>query len=129
MKTKTLQFTCIKCNSEVYRLGKKVDIKHKTCGKCIDKSLVQLFGDSNLKPPSKVVETKNSTKGDMALDDVFKTPNPQIEPLQTTGDKTQDILARVEQYRVVLSKVVELVAELKQDHSETFLTLWGKAKG
>lgn len=34
MNNKTIQFNCVKCTTPVYRLGSRVDVQNKLCGRC-----------------------------------------------------------------------------------------------
>lgn len=123
-------FTCIDCSKQVFKQGKRVNLTAKLCGYCNSLKKRGKVVDQNR--PVKAtklasVDKKDLNKDNMTVDDVFKTPNPQIAPVET-GNKTQDIVERVGQYHSLLSRVIELLTELKPEHNETFLSLWTKAK-
>ena len=130
MKSKSVQFVCVKCNEPVYRLGVKVNKTKLLCGYCnkLKKRGKVVNQDRPIKatklPP---VETSPTNPDKITVDDVFKTPNPSTA-IPETGNKTQDIVERISQYHSLLSRVIELLLELKPDHNETFLSLWTKAK-
>jgi|SRR3989304_5345753 len=130
MKSKTVQFVCVKCNEPVYRLGVKVNFGLKLCGYCskLKKKGKVVDQDGPVKAtklPS--VETFPTNPDKITVDDVFKTPNPSMS-IPETGDNTKDIVERINQYHSILSRVIESLLELKPDHDETFLSLWTKAK-
>jgi len=129
MRNKTLLFVCKKCNESVFRAGVKVNTDLKLCGYCNSLKKGKVVSQDSPVKATKLpsVEKKDLNKDNITVDDVFKTPNPSTA-IPETGNKTQDIVERISQYHSLLSRVIELLLELKPDHDETFLTLWIKAK-
>jgi len=122
-------FTCVDCNKQVFKQGKRVNLTSKLCGYCnsLKKGKKELKDKTVISPKQNPVELSSVNPDKITVDDVFRTPNPPLE-FKESKDNTQAIVERVSQYHSLLSRVIELLSELKPDHNETFLSLWTKAK-
>ena len=112
---RTVKFICVKCGTKVFRVTPKVNLESKLCSNCNAGKIIK-----PVEEPEK--------KTNLTVDDVFKTVNPEIEPVKTNSLFDEEIAGKIRTYQLLLSRVVDLLLELKPDHNETFLTLWLKAK-
>jgi transcription elongation factor Elf1 len=107
MRSKTVQFTCEECKQDVYRLGKKVNLSLKICGKC---------NNSRPLPASQVAPKVRES---------VKVAENVAEIAEQSASVSSDVKAALVQYRNILDRVEKLMVEYPQ---ATFIELWEKAK-
>jgi hypothetical protein len=111
MRSKTLQFVCLECKSEVFRLGSKVDKTALLCGKC------------NTNKPQKDPCLFNPDYQEKSVQESVKVAQNVIG-IASESEST-DVLAALTGYRNRLNKVESLMVQYPQ---ETFLQLWERTK-
>lgn len=116
MNKRSLQFVCVKCLENVFRIGRKVNLSLKLCGKC-----TKLSGYETVPVLEKVPYNLPQ------LPQVGVLLQEGSQPLvdQFTDLASQTMHYKIQYYRDLLNKVEELSTK---NVNKTFYELWNTAK-